>query len=95
MDDDGEIIQKKQLPINNSLWVDKYTSKKFFDLLTDEITNRNVLTWLKTWDEIVFPSNPKVNLKIPEHILHKSNHNSGSALNLPTNPGAQAFFQNQ
>lgn len=44
------------------MWIDKYAAKKFFDLLTDEITNRNVLTWLKTWDELVFPENPKLNL---------------------------------
>ena len=49
----------------NSLWVDKYTSVKFFDLLTDDLTNRNVLTWLKSWDEVVFPKKPKINLKVP------------------------------
>ena len=49
----------------NSLWVDKYTSVKFFDLLTDDLTNRNVLTWLKSWDEVVFPEKPKINLKVP------------------------------
>lgn len=50
---------------NSKLWVDKYTSHKFFDLLTDEVTNRNVLTWLKTWDEVLNPNGPKVNLTIP------------------------------
>jgi len=38
--------------------------------LTDEATNRNVLTWLKSWDEVVYPDRPKVNLKIPEHIFN-------------------------
>jgi hypothetical protein len=75
MDDNGNIISKNT---NNErskdpLWVDKYTSHKFFDLLTSEATNRNVLTWLKTWDELVFPSKPKVNLKIPDYMLQKSN----------------------
>ena len=37
------------------LWVDKYTSSSYFDLLTPETHNRNVLMWLKSWDEIVFP----------------------------------------
>jgi hypothetical protein len=41
------------------------------DLLTDEVTNRNVLTWLKTWDEVVFPQNGKVNLKIPQSMQKK------------------------
>lgn len=28
----------------------------FFDLLSDDRTNREVLTWLKTWDPIVHGS---------------------------------------
>lgn len=48
------------------LWTDKYTSNKFFDLLTDEATNRKVLTWLKSWDSVVFPEKPKVSLRPPE-----------------------------
>ena len=37
------------------LWVDKYKSDKFFDLLTPESLNRNVLLWVKSWDKYVFP----------------------------------------
>lgn len=37
------------------LWVDKYEPSAYFDLLTLETQNKNVLTWLKSWDEIVFP----------------------------------------
>ena len=73
VDENGEIVPRPKednvqvisLQKNQELWVDKYTSHKFFDLLTDEVTNRNVLTWLKTWDEVVYPNKPKVNLKIP------------------------------
>ncbi len=69
MDEFGEIVKKskakKAKEVQNKLWIDKYTSEKFFDLLTDEVTNRNVLTWLKTWDELVFPDNPKFNAKVP------------------------------
>lgn len=50
------------------LWVDKYTSVRFFDLLTDEALNRNVLTWLKSWDEVVFPERAQVNLKLPDSV---------------------------
>lgn len=32
----------------------KYEPKRFIDLLSDELINRNVLTWMKSWDEIVF-----------------------------------------
>lgn len=76
MDDNGDIISKNKPKIQESLWVDKYTSHKFFDLLTNEVTNRNVLTWLKTWDELVFPTKPKVNLRIPDQILQRSNNSS-------------------
>ena len=54
------------------MWVDKYTSEKFFDLLTDEVVNRNVLTWLKSWDEIVFPEKAKISLKMPEGIKNQA-----------------------
>ena len=47
--------QEHKEALSSYLWIDKYNSKKFFDLLTDEVINRNVLTWLKTWDELVFP----------------------------------------
>jgi chromosome transmission fidelity protein 18 len=56
------------------MWVDKYTSYKFFDLLTDEVVNRNVLTWLKSWDEIVFPNKSKVNLRMPDSVTRQPGH---------------------
>ena len=40
--------------INDSSWVRKYEPYRFIDLLSDELINRNVLTWMKSWDEIVF-----------------------------------------
>lgn len=43
------------------------------DLLTDEQVNRNVLTWFKTWDEVVFPEKKKENLRMPEHMAKKQN----------------------
>jgi len=36
------------------LWSDKYMPQNFYELLSDERTNREVLTWLKSWDPIVF-----------------------------------------
>ena len=51
--------------------MDKYDSAKFFDLLTDESVNRNVLTWLKSWDEIVFPSKERVSLRLPDSVLNQ------------------------
>ena len=63
LDEDEE---ESSMVNDGKLWVDKYTSQKFFDLLTDEITNRKVMTWLKSWDDLVFPDRPKVSLKPPE-----------------------------
>ena len=36
------------------LWVEKYRPKKYYDLLSDESTNRSLLQWLKLWDKVVF-----------------------------------------
>uniref|UniRef100_A0A8R1E3D2 AAA domain-containing protein n=1 Tax=Caenorhabditis japonica TaxID=281687 RepID=A0A8R1E3D2_CAEJA len=38
----------------SSLWINKYEAKNFADLLSDNSVNRNILTWLKMWDECVF-----------------------------------------
>lgn len=46
---DGEAI-----PIETQLWTEKYMPSAFTDLLSDDKINREVLTWLKTWDETVF-----------------------------------------
>ena len=48
-EDDEEMSEAKEV-VRPELWVDKYAPKKFFDLITDELQNRNVLTWLKSWD---------------------------------------------
>lgn len=45
------------------LWTEKYRAKKFTDLVGDERTHRQVLRWLKAWDNIVFPSNAKPKTK--------------------------------
>jgi hypothetical protein len=40
--------------VSESEWVKKYEPKRFIELLTDDKINRNLLTWLKAWDPIVF-----------------------------------------
>ncbi|KAH7460424.1 hypothetical protein KRP22_008392 [Phytophthora ramorum] len=40
---------------NAVLWLDRYRPKSFLDLLSDERTNREVLSWIKSWDRFVFP----------------------------------------
>lgn len=44
-------------PSAGKLWVEKYRPKTYFELLSDESTNRRLLTWLKMWDKIVFNRN--------------------------------------
>ena len=40
--------------IEKSLWVDKYSPKSYVELLSDDGINRNLLSWLKLWDGVVF-----------------------------------------
>lgn len=48
------IVVSEQNTGSDRLWVDKYRPKSYIDLLSDESTNRSLLTWLKMWDQIVF-----------------------------------------
>jgi hypothetical protein len=40
--------------LKTGLWVEKYAPKGFLDLLSDEVINREVVRWLKSWDACVF-----------------------------------------
>src|SRR3569833_2172151 len=42
-------------PKKSMLWTEKYRARNFMDLVGDDLTNRQVLRWLKRWDPIVFP----------------------------------------
>ncbi|KAL2196893.1 hypothetical protein P885DRAFT_36757 [Corynascus similis CBS 632.67] len=42
-------------PKRAMLWTEKYRARTFMDLCGDDLTNRQVLRWLKRWDPIVFP----------------------------------------
>lgn len=39
---------------DEDLWVDRYAPQSFLELLGDEVMNREVVRWLKTWDRCVF-----------------------------------------
>ena len=54
---------------DGQLWVDKYTSHKFFELLTDDAVNRKVMTWVRSWDEHTFPERAHESLKPPDDSL--------------------------
>lgn len=51
-------IAQPEVPVTTGnsvdLWVEKYKPKKYYDLLSDESTNRSLLQWLKLWDKAVF-----------------------------------------
>ncbi|NXH09579.1 CTF18 protein, partial [Bucco capensis] len=36
------------------LWVDRFTPRRYMELLSDDYTNRCLLKWLKLWDTVVF-----------------------------------------
>ncbi|KFY88051.1 hypothetical protein V500_06603 [Pseudogymnoascus sp. VKM F-4518 (FW-2643)] len=48
------------------MWTEKYRARRFFDLVGDDRTHRDVLRWLKGWDPIVFPRSGK-----PKPVLSK------------------------
>ncbi|NXM78068.1 CTF18 protein, partial [Serilophus lunatus] len=41
-------------PASHCLWVDKFTPRRYMELLSDDYTNRCLLKWLKLWDTVVF-----------------------------------------
>ena len=43
------------------LWTDKYMPETFTELLSDDKINRDVLTWLMTWQETVFKKKVIIN----------------------------------
>jgi chromosome transmission fidelity protein 18 len=46
-------------PRKTMMWTEKYRARRFFDLVGDDRTHREVLRWLKAWDPIVFPRSGK------------------------------------
>ena len=65
-DADGTSDDMMQQDFGRELWADKYCSQKYFDLLTDDSVNRKALTWLKSWDHVINPDLPKLNLAPPD-----------------------------
>ena len=46
---DLTLEQKIITSSQKELWTEKYKPQKFIELLTDEKVNRNILTWLMSW----------------------------------------------
>lgn len=54
-DDDAlDAVESTRHGAAPALWVDKYAPRTFADLLSSEQVNRNVLRWIKLWDDRVF-----------------------------------------
>ncbi|KAI0144318.1 hypothetical protein GGR57DRAFT_482787 [Xylariaceae sp. FL1272] len=51
--------QTLKKPKKTLLWTEKYRARNFMDLVGDDLTNRQVLKWLKRWDSLVFPGASK------------------------------------
>ncbi|KAI1394195.1 uncharacterized protein F4822DRAFT_435890 [Hypoxylon trugodes] len=60
-------VEAPKKPKKSLLWTEKYRARNFMDLVGDDLTNRQVLRWLKRWDPVVFPgvSKPKLSTRRP------------------------------
>eukprot|EP00041_Stephanoeca_diplocostata_P006930 m.95929 g.95929 ORF g.95929 m.95929 type:complete len:1017 (-) comp16625_c0_seq2:77-3127(-) len=47
------------------LWVDKFSPKRYIDLVSDESKNRELLRWVKSWDKVVFGRGVKPHGTVP------------------------------
>lgn len=52
-------VETAKKPKKSLLWTEKYRARNFIDLVGDDLTNRQVLRWLKRWDPLVFPGAAK------------------------------------
>ncbi|KAL7628814.1 Chromosome transmission fidelity protein 18 [Parahypoxylon ruwenzoriense] len=52
-------VEAAKKPKKTLLWTEKYRARTFTDLVGDDLTNRQVLRWLKKWDPIVFSGSAK------------------------------------
>ncbi|OXB81896.1 UNVERIFIED_CONTAM: hypothetical protein H355_015093 [Colinus virginianus] len=55
---------------SHCLWVDKFTPRRYVELLSDDYTNRCLLKWLKLWDTVVFGREKPVKKTKPSAEAH-------------------------
>ncbi|XP_032930366.1 chromosome transmission fidelity protein 18 homolog isoform X2 [Catharus ustulatus] len=60
---------------SHCLWVDKFTPRRYMELLSDDYTNHCLLKWLKLWDTVVFGKDkagkkPKPSPAAHPHLSH-------------------------
>ncbi|NXT68907.1 CTF18 protein, partial [Chaetops frenatus] len=61
-------------PASHCLWVDKFTPRRYMELLSDDYTNRCLLKWLKLWDTVVFGKKPKPSPAAHPQPSHPKEH---------------------
>ena len=62
-----ETVIDNNVQIEGQMWVDKYKPVTYLDLLSDENTNIQIISWLKRWDKCVF--NKVIPDKIKESVF--------------------------
>ncbi|KRX03705.1 P-loop containing nucleoside triphosphate hydrolase [Pseudocohnilembus persalinus] len=76
------------------LFTDKYIPNSYYQLLSEDKQNREILTWLKAWDEIVFDHKKKKKQQINPIFLNKNtNENNNNNFNNAQGKFGQGFFK--
>lgn len=68
----GVSITENEIDNTAKLWVQKYKPNRYFDLLSDESTNRILLRWLKLWDKVVFNKEVNKKKRITNNVYNKT-----------------------
>uniref|UniRef100_A0A8C3J0D1 Chromosome transmission fidelity protein 18 homolog n=1 Tax=Calidris pygmaea TaxID=425635 RepID=A0A8C3J0D1_9CHAR len=66
---EGEPADEEESALH-CLWVDKFTPRRYMELLSDDYTNRCLLKWLKLWDTVVFGKEKAVKKTKPSTEAH-------------------------
>ncbi|XP_027606962.2 chromosome transmission fidelity protein 18 homolog [Pipra filicauda] len=66
----GGDMDPEEESASHCLWVDKFTPRRYMELLSDDYTNRCLLKWLKLWDTVVFGKEKAVKKGKPSTAAH-------------------------
>ncbi|NXA38326.1 CTF18 protein, partial [Eudromia elegans] len=68
--EDAETAAGEEESASHCLWVDRFTPRRYTELLSDDYTNRCLLKWLKLWDTVVFGKEKPVKKAQPSAEAH-------------------------
>uniref|UniRef100_A0A8B9QMG7 Chromosome transmission fidelity protein 18 homolog n=1 Tax=Apteryx owenii TaxID=8824 RepID=A0A8B9QMG7_APTOW len=68
--EDAEMADDEEESALHCLWVDRFTPRRYTELLSDDYTNRCLLKWLKLWDTVVFGKEKPVKKAKPSTEAH-------------------------